>query len=97
MIRCAAGIALLGAWLLVSGCTKREGSGRGGDVLGTKGTVVYATTECVQGNADGVRCDKKTCKTDAKSDCNDFASRCIYYGHQYDGTRTEGTCTRIAK
>jgi hypothetical protein len=96
MRRFITAMGLLGALSLLSGCGKREGGG-GADVMGSKGSVVYATTECTQGNADGVRCDKKTCKTDAKSDCNDFASKCIYYGHQYNGTRTEGTCTRIAQ
>ena len=64
---------------------------------GSKGAGVYATTECTQGNADGVRCDKKLARPTQRSDCNDFASKCIYYGHQYDGTRTEGTCARIAQ
>ena len=35
----------------------------------TEGKVIYATTECVTPNSDGVRCDKKTCKKDANSDC----------------------------
>jgi len=96
MGRFIAALFLLGSRSLTIGCAKRHGSG-GGDVMGSKGAVVYATTECTQGNADGVRCDKKTCKTDARSDCNGFAAKCIYYGHQYDGTRTEGTCTRIAQ
>ncbi len=80
---------------LLGGCAKREGSGT--DILGQKGGVSAATTDCVTPNADGVRCDKKTCKTDQQGDCNDFAARCIKYGHQYDGTRTQGTCTRIAQ
>ena len=78
MGRFSAAIGVLGALSLLLGCAKHESSGGGADVMGCKGSVVYATTECTQGNADGVRCDKKTCKTGAKSDCNDVASKCIY-------------------
>jgi hypothetical protein len=68
------------------------------DVLGAakEGQVVYATTQCVTPNADGVRCDKKTCKTDAQSNCKVFAEACMDTGHSYNGTHSEGTCTRVA-
>jgi hypothetical protein len=69
---------------------------KGGD--GGKGggtTVVYATTECTHGNADGVRCNEKTCKADNKSDCTDFARGCVEYGNYYKGSNDAGTCTRV--
>ena len=61
-----------------------------------KGQVVFATTECTVGNADGQRCDKKTCKTDDKSNCEYFASRCLATGHSYTGDKDAGTCTRVS-
>jgi hypothetical protein len=68
----------------------------GGDVLGqSKGTVIYATTECVSPHPDGVQCNKKTCKTDAESDCSDFASKCLSNDHHYSGTNDGGTCSRV--
>jgi hypothetical protein len=73
--------------------------GRGGktdDVLsGTQTTtVVYATTQCTVPNADGVRCDKKTCKEDARSNCASFSDRCTKSGHTYEGSDSAGTCIR---
>ena len=61
-----------------------------------KGQVVFATTNCEVGNADGVRCDKKTCKADDKSNCEYFASRCLATGHNYTGDQNAGTCTRVS-
>ena len=66
-----------------------------GDVLGgSKTTVVYATTQCTVPNADGVRCDRKTCKEDAASNCASFKDRCTQYGHSYEGNDSSGTCIR---
>jgi hypothetical protein len=71
------------------------------DVLvhGSKGahggsTTTYATTHCTVENADGERCDVKTCKADQVSDCSGFAAGCIRYGHNYSGDSNNGTCTR---
>ncbi|HSQ00521.1 MAG TPA: hypothetical protein VL049_25140 [Candidatus Dormibacteraeota bacterium] len=60
------------------------------------GQVVFATTHCEVPNADGQRCDKKTCKTDDKSNCEYFASRCLATGHNYNGDKDAGTCTRVS-
>jgi hypothetical protein len=77
--------------LCIAGC----GKGAKNDVLSeTKTTVVYATTQCTVPNADGVRCDKKTCKADAQSDCKVFNDRCTQSGHQNDGDDSASTCTR---
>ena len=35
-------------------------------------------------------------KTDAKSNCEYFASRCLATGHNYTGTAEAGTCTRAS-
>ena len=65
------------------------------DVLSGKTTkVVYATTQCTVPNSDGVRCDKKTCKKDAGSNCAVFSDRCTQSGHTYEGNDDEGTCIR---
>jgi hypothetical protein len=84
----------VGILLLVTGCA----IGHTVDVnvldQDTRGQVVFATTECVTLNADGVRCDKKTCKKDAAANCAEFASKCLDKGHQYSGTKDAGTCTR---
>ena len=65
------------------------------DVLSVTGTtVVYATTQCTVPNADGVRCDRKTCKKDARGDCSIFMDRCTQSGHGYEGDGDEGTCIR---
>jgi len=51
---------------------------------------------CVVVSPDGIRCDKRTCKTDSDSgDCGDFAKKCIDNGHYYSGTKDAGTCSRI--
>jgi hypothetical protein len=57
--------------------------------------AVYATTTCVVGNPDGVRCDKKECKADKDSDCQKFAEGCLKYGNHYSGTSDAGTCSRV--
>ena len=81
----------LTAVLVLAGCRKDASA----DVLsGTKATTIARTTQCTVGNADGVRCDKKTCKKDTRSDCAIFADRCTQSGHTYDGNDDEGTCTR---
>ena len=56
--------------------------------------VVHYTTQCTVPNADGVRCDKKTCKADAGSDCKVFNDRCTQSGHQNDGDDSASVCTR---
>ena len=61
----------------------------------TKTEPIYATTECVAGNPDGKRCDKKTCKADKDSDCQEFAKGCLEYGNHYNGTAEGGTCSRV--
>ena len=85
-------IVAVGSTLILTACEW----GVTTDVLGPAkdGQVVYATTECVTPNADGVRCDKKTCKRDADSNCADFAQKCLDNGHNYSGNNNEGTCTR---
>ena len=52
------------------------------------------TTQCTVPNADGVRCDRKTCKKDAQSDCSVFQDRCTQSGHTYEGDADKGTCIR---
>ena len=84
--------------LLIGGCAKKPVAPTPVDVLDvdTKNHAVYATTNCTVPNADGVRCDVKTCKKDAASDCGMFRDRCTQSGHQYSGNNDEGTCTRNA-
>ena len=85
-------IPCLCAVLALAACERARPAG---DVLaGNKDDAVYATTECVVGNPDGVRCDKKTCKKDAESDCAYFAERCLATDNHYAGTKDGGTCTR---
>jgi len=93
------------ARLLVAACcltvaTSCERAASKSDVLvlgkDPGGQVVFATTNCEVVSADGNRCDKKTCKTDAKSDCEYFGSRCLATGHNYTGTAEAGTCTRAS-
>jgi hypothetical protein len=59
-------------------------------------TPVYKTTQCTVPNADGVRCNVKTCKADQASDCAVFADRCVQSGHSYSGNKDSGTCTRMS-
>jgi hypothetical protein len=69
--------------------------GAQGDVLSdTKVTTVARTVQCTEPNADGVRCDRKTCKKDAASDCGIFMDRCTQSGHSYEGNADSGTCIR---
>lgn len=93
MIRQAVSIAAIS--LLSLGCTKQASN----DVLGTTQPpkVIYATTECTVANADGVRCDQKTCKADQRGDCSIFMDRCTESGHNYDGDKNQGTCIRGTK
>jgi hypothetical protein len=85
-------IVAVGSALLLTACEW----GVTPDALAEKTQGIYKTTECVTPNADGVRCDKKTCKKDADSSCKDFARACLDSGHQYTGTNNAGTCDRVA-
>ena len=78
-----------GADVLASG----GGKGGGASIGGT--TVIAAELNCTHPNADGVRCNEKTCKADSKSDCTDFAKGCVEYGNYYKGSNDAGTCTRV--
>ena len=60
----------------------------------TTPTSVARTVQCTEPNADGVRCNRKTCKKDAASDCSIFMDRCTQSGHSYEGNADEGTCIR---
>jgi hypothetical protein len=92
------------ARLLVAACltlaTSCERATSKSDVLvlgeNPGGDVVFATKNCEVVNADGKRCDKKTCKADDKSNCEYFASRCLATGHNYTGTAEAGTCSRAS-
>jgi hypothetical protein len=76
----------------LAGCGPR---GAKEDVLAdTKTTVVAKTVQCTEPNADGVRCNRKTCKKDAASDCSVFQDRCTQSGHSYEGNADSGTCIR---
>jgi hypothetical protein len=55
---------------------------------------IAKTTRCTVPNADGVRCNVKTCKADAASDCSTFEICCTTYNHTYTGDKNSGTCTR---
>ena len=79
----------------VAGCGK---GAKKDDVLVATNTptVIAKTTQCTVPNADGVRCDRKTCKKDAGSDCAVFSDRCTQSGHTYEGNADSGTCIRGA-
>lgn len=88
MIRKAIALALV-ALLLSCGPKKSD------DVMaGKDNTPVARVTQCTQGNPDGVRCDRKTCRKDTVSDCAIFRDKCKNAGHDYDGNNDEGTCIR---
>jgi hypothetical protein len=75
----------------VAGCGPQKKE----DVLaGTGTTVVAKTVQCTEPNADGVSCNRKTCKKDAASDCGIFMDRCTQSGHSYEGNADSGTCIR---
>lgn len=76
----------------VTGCSRE----RSEDVLNVDNSSqpVAKTTKCTVPNSDGVRCDVKTCKADAASDCAVFQDRCTQSGHSYSGDKNNGTCTR---
>lgn len=80
------------AFFVGTGCSK----GKTEDVLNVDNgrAPVAKTTNCTVPNADGVRCDVKTCKADARSDCAIFQDRCNQSGHSYSGDKSSGTCTR---
>lgn len=79
-------------FFVATGCSRE----RGEDVLNVDNTSqpVAKTTKCTVPNSDGVRCDVKTCKADAASDCAVFQDRCTQSGHSYSGDKNSGTCTR---
>ena len=86
-------IVLASTLLLVfSGCS----SMRGVMVMDVDNgpTPVFKTTQCTVPNSDGVRCNVKTCKADAASNCAVFADRCVESGNNYSGGKDSGTCTR---
>ena len=86
--------AITAVALIATSCNR----GAKNDVLTTTGvTSVARTTECTVPNADGVRCDVKTCKADQASDCAIFQDRCTESGHNYEGDKNSGTCTRGTK
>jgi hypothetical protein len=82
--------------ILLAGCQSGTDA-EGADVLaGDEGTqVVAATTQCTSPNADGQRCDRKTCVEDDESNCKGFAEACLDSGHHYEGTSGAGICTRV--
>lgn len=57
-------------------------------------SAIAKTVQCLEPVSDGT-CNKKTCKKDSKSDCTEFGTNCIKYDHKYEGTKDEGTCTRV--
>jgi hypothetical protein len=90
-------VALITAAALAA-CSKQAVPDAGsleGDVLGAdKGTTIAMTVNCLEPVSDGT-CNKKTCKKDETSDCADFGAACIKSDHKYEGTKDEGTCTRV--
>ena len=65
------------------------------DILAEQETeALERTVNCVEKVADG-SCNKKVCKRDSQSGCANFGAACIRSGHKYEGTRDEGTCTRV--
>ena len=82
------------AFLIATGCSKSTTS----DLMDTKSgsDPIAKTTQCTVPNADGQRCDVKTCKADQASDCAIFQDRCTQSGHSYSGDKNQGTCTRGA-
>ena len=77
--------------LVASGCSSPPG-----DVMESDNgpQPIAKTTRCTVPNADGVRCDVKTCKADAASDCSTFEIGCTTHNHTYTGDQNSGTCTR---
>ncbi len=78
--------------LVLSGCSSMRGVML--MEVANRSTKVSKTTNCTVPNADGVRCNVKTCKADTASDCAIFADRCVESGHSYSGSKESGTCTR---
>lgn len=65
------------------------------DVLADQERKTLATTvNCVAKVSDGT-CNKKICRKDPESDCAAFGAACLRSDHKYEGTRDEGTCTRV--
>ena len=76
--------------LALCGCARMQDQ-PGADVLAEERTdVVFATTECTVKGENGT-CNVKTCKTDDKSNCQQFAGACLDTGHHYSGTAEGGT------
>lgn len=85
---------LLGCAVLfiAAGCSKEPAADVMEDDNGPQ--PIARTTKCTVPNADGVRCDVKTCKADAASDCSKFQDGCVTHNHTYTGNKDSGTCTR---
>jgi hypothetical protein len=66
---------------------------RGVDVMdeNPRGQVIYNTRNCTNWDAERQRCNVKTCRQDASSDCQQFAAACLDTGHHYSGTKEGGT------
>lgn len=87
--------SLIGCCVLALTACERQQDQPGIDVLSqSKGGAIGRTVNCLEPVSDGT-CNKKTCKKDAVSDCADFGAACIKSDHKYEGTRDEGTCTRV--
>lgn len=85
----------LSAFCLVLASTACEKAPAQTDVLAeSRDVAVGRTVQCTEPVSDGT-CNEKTCKKDARSDCADFGKACIDGDHKYEGTRDEGTCTRV--
>ena len=93
-------LCMLAIVALAAGCRGAGGNQPPRDVLVDK-TVAQESDpnrgKCEVGNADGIRCDKRVCKKDETGvgDCADFGKKCIDNGHHYNGTKNEGTCSRV--
>lgn len=65
------------------------------DILADQDSEALAmAVSCVDEVSNG-SCNKKICKKDPDSDCAAFGAACIRSGHKYEGTRDEGTCSRV--
>jgi len=86
-------ILLASVALFVAAACARE---KAPDVMNTDNgsQPVARTTQCTVPNADGVRCDVKTCKADGASDCSRFEEGCVNSNHTYTGDKNAGTCKR---
>ena len=95
--------AVFGLLLTLTGCRERA---PGRQVTDTEiftdaasQTWTARTFTCLETGANG-QCDKKTCKQGpggAEFDCGGWGKDCIDAGHKYEGTKEEGTCTRVTR